>query len=206
MDDDSVDSETRSGGRGRLIAALAVAAVPVLALAAFVLRGAGDEGRDEARLGDDTTTTAPADGAEGSPTTEAPGGEAEAGSGDQPPPGQEEAPLEVPSRPVDAGPEGDRTVATYPQPTVPPGGCTAAEVVDLGEAPSPGCVRVAGDRPLVFRNRTGGEISLVAEGLNEIVAPGGEYKVGRAADAFPSGRSTFWSPGNPALSGFVEVV
>ena len=115
---------------------------------------------------------------------------------------------DVPSRPQDAGPEGERASVTYPQPTIPEGGCSRPSgtvTITLGSKPSPSCIKVDGDQVVVFRNRTGKEISLVAIGVNEVVAAGSEVRVGRATTAFGDGRSTFWSPGNPQLSGIVIV-
>lgn len=115
---------------------------------------------------------------------------------------------EIATKPADAGAEGDRTTVTYPQPSVPAGGCSAVSgtaVITLGKGPSPACLRLAADQRVVVRNRTGKEISFVAIGLNEIIAAGSEARVGAAGSAFGDGQSTFWSPGNPQLSGIVQV-
>ncbi len=148
--------------------------------------------------------TVPGDGGTGGGAsgdgTEGGGG---GGGGGQADPAAEE----IPSAPGVAGPEGDRPVTTYPQPTVPDGGCprpSGAVRIALGERPDPGCVSVAAGQTIEFANRTGREISLVAESINEVVAPGTSFTV-TAGAAFPEGRSTFWSPGLPALSGIVEV-
>lgn len=107
-----------------------------------------------------------------------------------------------------AGGETERPTVTYPQPTVPEAGCSRPKgtaVITLAEVPDPPCLELSADQAVVFRNRTGREISVVAIGLNEVVPPGSEAKVGAAMDVFGDGRSTFWSPGNPQLSGIVEV-
>jgi len=149
---------------------------------------------------DGSTTEAPSTTPPGRPNES--GGASSGGGGES----TDEA--EVPSRPQDAGPEGDRPTVTYPQPTMPAGGCKSASgtaVITLDAAPSPRCVRLSPDQPVVVRNRTGKEISVVAIGLNEVVASGKDMRVGRAIDAFGDGQSTFWSPGNPKLSGIVQV-
>ena len=113
-----------------------------------------------------------------------------------------------PTPPGSAGGEGGRTVTTYPQPTVPAPGCdrpSGTAVITLDDIPSPACLELGADQPVVFRNRTGKDISVVAIGVNEVVAAGADARVGAARDAFGEGRSTFWSPGNPQLSGIVEV-
>ncbi len=115
---------------------------------------------------------------------------------------------EVPSSPGAAGSEGERASVTYPQPTVPPGGCSrpsGTAVITLGSKPSPSCLRLGADQPVVVRNRTGKEISIVAISINEVVAAGSEANLGTAGSAFGTGQSTFWSPGNPQLSGIVIV-
>lgn len=107
-----------------------------------------------------------------------------------------------------SGGEVERPTTTYPQPTVPEAGCSRPKgtaVITLADVPNPPCLELSADQAVVFRNKTGREISVVAIGINEVVAPGAEARVGSAIDAFGDGRSTFWSPGNPQLSGIVEV-
>lgn len=162
----------------------------------------GAPGADPATSGSDPETTTVEGGAGGSAgaTTTTRGG-TDAGDGDE---GE-------PSPPGVAGGEdgGDaRTTVTYPQPTIPPAGCarpSGTAVITLDEVPDPPCLELGADQPVVFRNRTGKDISVVAIGLNEVVAAGSDARVGAARDAFGDGRSTFWSPGNPQLSGIVEV-
>jgi hypothetical protein len=78
-------------------------------------------------------------------------------------------------------------------------------VIVLRNEPRPACVRVGADQAVEIQNRTGREISFMGDNLNEIIAAGRDFTVGRAADAFPEGRSTFWVQGAPALSGLIEV-
>jgi len=106
------------------------------------------------------------------------------------------------------GPEGERASVTYPQPTVPPAGCsrpTGTAVITLGTTPFPACLELGPDQPVVVRNRTGKEVSFVAISVNEVIAAGSEMRIGTAQSAFGDGQSTFWSPGNPQLSGIVRV-
>lgn len=199
-----------------IIAVLAVA-VPLLAIgiAAVATSNRSDDGAATAttisQSGDpdapagagaskgkgDSSTTAPKEGAdddERTTTTTA----AKAAERDP----------EIPSAPGDAGPEGERTSVTYPQPTVPSGGCSrpsGTAVITLGSKPSPACLELGADQEVLVRNRTGKEISFVAISINEVVAPGSEVRIGTAGSAFGEGRSTFWSPGNPKLSGIVVV-
>lgn len=150
--------------------------------------GTGSDGPD--RSGE-PTTTAPADRRSDSTTTT---------TARQEP--------ETPSGPADAGTEAERASVTYPQPTVPPGGCArpgGTATITLTSSPSPGCLRLGADQPVVVRNRTGKEITFVSVSVNEVLAPGTETRIGSASSAFGGGRSTFWSPGNPALSGIVIV-
>lgn len=115
---------------------------------------------------------------------------------------------EVPSNAADAGPEGDRATVTYPQPTVPASGCSTPSgkaVITLGSGPQPACLKLKADQPVVVRNRTGKEISFIAISVNEVIPAGSEAPLGTAGSAFGDGRSTFWSPGNPKLSGIVIV-
>ncbi len=138
--------------------------------------------------GDASTTTS-----KGTTTTEAPPAEREP---------------DVPSSPGAAGPEGERAAVTYPQPTVPASGCSrpsGTAVITLGERPSPACLELGSDQSVIVRNRTGKEISFVAISVNEVIAPGSEMRIGTAGSAFGDGQSTFWSPGNPKLSGIVRV-
>ncbi len=219
--DEAASTASASRRPGRFIVAAVAAAVPLAVIAAVVLGGGSDpEPRTEpqAQAGDAPAAedeAAADEGAAGEGDAAAgDGAAAPEGAGEEaaatPPPSaaQVEAEPEIPSAPGAAGTEGDRPVVTYPRPEVPDGGCEGAEgtaVVDLTDKPSPVCIQVGADQALVFRNGTGEEISVVAEGLNEVVPAGGELTVGRVADAFPEGRSTFWSPGNPELSGYVEV-
>lgn len=211
MEQQTVQPDDSPGSRKRLVVAALAVAAPVILFVGLALRGGGDDDggpsdRDDAGAGaEDESADAPTDGA----TTTAPAADGETddgGAADQP---AADAPPEVPTPGRIAGTESDRPEVTYPQPTVPDGGCDSVDgtaVIELGDGPSPACVKVGEDQTLVFRNRTGHEISLVAEGINEVMGADGEYTVSRAADAFPTGRSTFWSPGNPSLSGLVEVV
>lgn len=115
---------------------------------------------------------------------------------------------DIPTNPGDAGPEGERTSVTYPQPTVPESGCSrpsGTAVITLGSAPKPACLRLGSDQEVIVRNRTGKEISFVAISVNEVISAGSEMRIGTAGSAFGEGRSTFWSPGNPQLSGLVIV-
>ena len=149
-----------------------------------------------------------ADGADrsGDPTTTAAAGDRSTSTTSTTTAAREEP--ETPSRPADAGTEAERTSATYPQPTVPPGGCSrpgGTATITLTSSPSPSCLRLGADQPVVVRNRTGREITFVAVSVNEVLAPGTETRIGSASSAFGGGRSTFWSPGNPALSGIVIV-
>lgn len=157
----------------------------------------GDDGADAGGpAGEDAAATPSKDGAPTTTTTRS-GGEADDAEGE----GQ-------PTPPAAAGAEGERPTVTYPPPTVPASGCSrpsGTAVITLGSSPSPACLELAADQAVVFRNRTGKDISVVAIGLNEVVAAGTEARVGAARDAFGDGRSTFWSPGNPQLSGIVEV-
>jgi hypothetical protein len=162
---------------------------------------AAAQGEDQP-AGDDDGTAAPSD-AEDEPTTTAAADEERSGDDvDATPAG------DAPGGNPGAGGEAERPTVTYPQPTVPSGGCdrpSGTAVITLDDVPSPACLELAPDQPVVIRNRTGREISVVAIGLNEVVAAGADARVGAARDAFGDGRSTFWSPGNPALSGIVEV-
>lgn len=149
----------------------------------------GDSGKNSDE-GDKTSTTAKDEGK------------------DQEADASDEAQDEVPSAPADAGPEGERTSVTYPQPTVPAGGCSRPSgpvVITLGEGPDPACLELAADQPITVRNRTGKEISFIAISVNEVVSAGSELSIGTAGSAFGEGQSTFWSPGNPQLSGIVVV-
>ena len=66
--------------------------------------------------------------------------------------------------------------------------------------------REAARRGLVITDVQGRLVGdLRAVSVNEVLAPGTETRIGSASSAFGSGRSTFWSPGNPALSGIVIV-
>jgi hypothetical protein len=204
--------------RPPLIVVLAVV-VPALALAvAVAVRSASSDEQSSTATtlvqdgdpaaaepaGDDEEADAPA--ASEDPATTTTTSRKGEGSGDAGDPAETDQ--GEPSPPGTAGSEGDRPTTSYPQPTVPPGGCdrpSGTAVITLGNGPSPACLALGGDQPVVFRNRTGKEISIVAVGLNEVVAAGAEARVGVARDAFGDGRSTFWSPGNPSLSGVVEV-
>jgi len=197
--------------------AIAAVAVPLLAIiiAAAVTTSRSDEssatattisqsgdpaaaGKKDGSASSDggTTETTAKDGSDGgkgktTTTTEAPA--------DDP---------EIPSTPIDAGPEGERTAVTYPQPTVPASGCSRPKgtaVITLTSAPSPACLELDPDQPVIVRNRTGREITFVAISVNEVIAAGSEMRVGTARSAFGDGQSTFWSPGNPKLSGIVRV-
>ncbi|HWJ60622.1 MAG TPA: hypothetical protein VNS19_01535 [Acidimicrobiales bacterium] len=115
---------------------------------------------------------------------------------------------DIPSLPANAGPEGERASVTYPRPTVPPSGCarpTGTAVITLGSTPFPACLELGPDQPVVVRNRAGKEVTFVAISVNEVIAAGSEMRVGTALAAFGEGESTFWSPGNPGLSGIVRV-
>jgi hypothetical protein len=199
-----------------LIAILAVV-VPLLAIAvgALVTTASQDEARSP-------STTVGIDGDPSGPSGAAPDGQRaprpEAGApappveeGDQEPP-EGPAPAaadEVASSPQTAGGEGDRPVVTWPQPTVPAGGCDrpggSTAVIVLGESARPACLRVSQEQSVQIQNRTGREISFMADNLNEILAAGADHTIGRAADAFAPGRSTFWVQGDPKLSGLIEL-
>lgn len=149
---------------------------------------AGGAGEAAGEAGDPTTTAA-----KGTTTTKAPSVEREP---------------DIPSSPGEAGPEGERTTVTYPQPTVPASGCSrpsGTAVITLRERPSPGCLELGPDQSVIVRNRTGKEISFVSISVNEVIAAGSEMRIGTAGSAFGDGQSTFWSPGNPKLSGIVRV-
>lgn len=210
--DPTPPSPTRPRRRSPVLA-LAVVAIPLalIAAAALFASSSGEEegatattdsviGRPDQPVGGGTAAPAPTDHGGGSGTDGSPGGEGGSTS-----PGDDQ---EVPSSPGEAGPEGERTTVTYPQPTVPEGGCTrvgGTAVIVLRDAPSPACLRLRADQPVVVENRTGRNLSLVAIGVNETIAAGSEARLGSAGDAFGEGESTFWSPGNPKLSGIVQV-
>lgn len=214
---DPAGSTTPRKKRPPVVALLAVLLPLVgLSVAAIVSGSSSDDGASTATTlvqdgdAEATTTAGAAPATDGAPTTTAsnedgPAAETDGGSTE----GDDAAPAdEVASRPQDAGGEGDRPTVTYPQPTVPSGGCATSSgtaVITLRSTPSPACLRLSPDQPVVVRNQTGKDISVVAIGLNENVAAGSEVRVGRAADAFGDGQSTFWSPGNPQLSGIVQV-
>lgn len=205
--------------RPLVLAALVI--VPLLAVVGVALVGSSDgsESADTTTTvpgtpdgkggGVGEATTAPAEGATTAPADDAAtpaGGDESSASAAAEDETTVPATTEIPSSPDVAGIEGDRPVTTYPQPTVPDGGCPSRSgtvVITLDARPSPGCVSVGADQTIEFANRTGREISLVAESINEVVPAGGSFSVG--ADAFPTGYSTFWSPGHPDLSGLVQL-
>jgi hypothetical protein len=197
-----------------LIAILAVA-IPLLALAVGAVISTTSQGDDQASsttasMEGEPAATVPTPSTEGEPA-------AEPGSADKPAQndsaegrgsaGNTEG--EVASSPQTAGGEGDRPVVTWPQPTVPAGGCDrpsgSTAVIALQESPRPACLQVDAEQAVEVQNRTGREISFMADGLNEIVPAGATFTIGRAADAFPQGRTTFWVQGDPKLSGLIEV-
>ena len=196
-----------------IIAILAVV-IPLLAIgiaAAVTTSGTSDGSATATTLVQDGDAEANAPGG----GSKAEGGATKGTDGGSPAPADSstttkptEAEPETPTSPRDTGTEGERTTVTYPQPTVPASGCSARSgtaVITLGSTPQPACLKLAGDQPVVVRNRTGKEISFVAISVNEVLAAGGEMQLGTANDAFGAGQSTFWSPGNPQLSGIVVV-
>jgi hypothetical protein len=204
--------------RPKPLVAIVLVAVPLLAIivGAVVTTTRSNEGAatattisqagDPAAAGRSSTTTASGSKATTTTTTKA-GKAKEKGTTTSTAPKAAAEP-ETPSKAADAGPEGERASVTYPQPTVPASGCSrpsGTAVITLGSKPSPACLQLGADQAVVIRNRTGKEISFVAISVNEVIAAGSEMRIGTASSAFGDGRSTFWSPGNPQLSGIVIV-
>ena len=215
----AVDPSTTKKRPKPIIAILAVA-VPLvaIAIAAVATSSSSDDGAATATTISQSGDPAAAGGGtgssgKGSGTTTSAGGTKGSDSGTgkttttKADPKAADEP-DIPTDPVDAGPEGERTSVTYPQPTVPASGCSqpsGTAVITLGSKPSPSCLKLGMDQAVVVKNRTGKEISFVAISVNEVIAPGSEMRIGTASSAFGDGRSTFWSPGNPKLSGIVIV-
>lgn len=197
----------------KLAVVIAAVVVPLLAIVAAAVVTTANSSDDSA-----TATTVSQDGDPDAPPGSSTGGGKASGSGSDgakvttsttsKKAGSSTSYDDVPSTPANTGAEGDRTQVTYPQPTVPAAGCTKRSgtvIITLDSRPSPACLKLGADQPVVVRNRTGKEISFVAISVNEVIAAGTEIRIGTAGKAFGDGRSTFWSPGNPQLSGIVLV-
>lgn len=199
--------------------AIVAVAVPLLAMlvAALVTTASSDEGAstqttisqsgDPAAAGKSGGSKAGKDDTDTTATTAGSKDEGKGKATTTTAPTTERVP-DIPSSPTASGPEGERASVTYPQPTVPASGCarpTGTAVITLGATPFPACLELGPDQPVIVRNRTGKEVSFVAISVNEVIAAGSEMRIGTAQSAFGDGQSTFWSPGNPKLSGIVRV-